>query len=118
MDYFKTGFAIITGRIWRGPYEGKYLVCIDIDNKKGIEEFLSIFNEIKSLDDLSELTMVVEHEDAINERAHIWFISDFPITKRCGISGNIANKINSSQIPIIEVKADSSTYVVGPLFYT
>ena len=112
---FKTGFAIITGRIWRGPYEGKYLVCIDIDNKKGIEEFLSNFNEIKSLDDLSELTMVVEHEDAINERAHIWFISDFPITKRCGISGNIANKINSSQIPIIEVKADSSTYVVGPL---
>ena len=59
--------------------------------------------------------MVVEHEDAINERAHIWFIGDFPITKRCGISANIANKINSSQIPIIEVKADSSTYVVGPL---
>jgi Bifunctional DNA primase/polymerase, N-terminal len=112
---FRTGFAIITGSIWRGPYEGKYLVCIDIDNKKGIEEFLSNFTEIKSLDDLSELTMVVEHEGAINERAHIYFITDFPITKRCGINGKSVNNSNSSQIPIMEVKANSSTYVVGPL---
>lgn len=111
---FKTGFAIITGRLWRGPYEGKHLGCIDIDNKKGIDEFLSNFNEIKSLEELSKLTWVVQHEDAKEDKAHIYFISDFPITKRCGASSNIVSNTKDPQVPIIEVKADSSTYVVGP----
>jgi hypothetical protein len=111
---FKMAYAIITGILWRGPYKGKYLICIDIDNKKGIEEFLSNFNEIRSIDDLSILTWVVQHEDAKEEKAHIYFISDIPIVKRCGINRNRSNKPEDSQIPIIEVKADSSTYVVGP----
>ncbi len=111
---FKTGFAIITGRFWRGPYEGKYLVCIDIDNKKGIEEFLSNFTKIKSLDDLAQYTLVVQHDDAKAEKAHIYFITSHPIAKRCGIAGDSVEKANELDMPALEIKADSSTYVVGP----
>ena len=38
--YYDNGIAIILGRIWRGPYANKYLVAIDLDNKKAIEEYL------------------------------------------------------------------------------
>ena len=38
--YYNNGIAIIPGKIWRGPYTNKYyLVAIDLDNKKAIEEF-------------------------------------------------------------------------------
>ena len=37
--YYSNGLAIIPGPIWRGPYAGKYLVAIDFDNRKAIEEF-------------------------------------------------------------------------------
>src|SRR5215213_8747123 len=36
---YNSGIAIIPGKIWRGPYKGKILVAIDLDNKKAIEEF-------------------------------------------------------------------------------
>ncbi len=111
---FNTGFAIITGRFWRGPYEGKYLVCIDIDNKKGIEEFLSNVIKIKSLDDLAQYTVVVQHDDAKAEKAHIYLITSYPIVKKCGIAGNSVVKANELGNPALEVKADSSTYVIGP----
>ena len=37
-DYNK-GIAIMPGKIRHGLYAGKYLVTIDLDNKKSIEEF-------------------------------------------------------------------------------
>ena len=36
---YNKGIALIPGKIWRGPFKGKYLVAIDLDNKKSIEEF-------------------------------------------------------------------------------
>jgi hypothetical protein len=112
---FKNGFMIFTGRIWRGPNEAKYLVCIDIDNKKGLDEFFSVFKENKSIEVLSQHTIVVQHEDAKDERAHIYFITDTPIHKICGITfRNGNNKEIDIEIPKIEVKSDSSTLLVGP----
>lgn len=37
--YYNNGLAIVPGKIWRGPFADKYLVAIDLDNKKAIEEF-------------------------------------------------------------------------------
>jgi len=37
---YKNGIAIITGKIWCGPNQEKYLVSIDLDNKRAIEEFV------------------------------------------------------------------------------
>ncbi|MDN5868287.1 MAG: bifunctional DNA primase/polymerase, partial [Candidatus Nitrosocosmicus sp.] len=111
---FYNGFAIMTGKLYRGPYKDKYLVCIDIDNKKGIEEFLSSFTERKSMQDLSQETLVVQHQDTIDKKAHIYLITDKPISKKCGISGTNKSKDKDVDIPIIEVKADSTTCMVGP----
>ncbi len=112
---FKNGFILYTGRIWRGPNEGKYLVCIDIDNKKGLDEFLFAFSEFKSIDEFSQYTLVVQHEDTKDERAHIYMITKTPMQKICGISraGRINKELNI-ELPKIEVKADSSTLLVGP----
>lgn len=112
---FKNGFALFTGRIWRGPNRGKYLICIDIDNNGGMEEFVASFTEIKSIQELSQHTLVVQHEDAKSERAHIYMIVEKPIHKICGISTiSIINKEINSELPAIEVKTDSSTLLIGP----
>ena len=109
-EFVNNNCAIITGKIHRGPYKGKYFVCIDFDNKPGIDEFLSCFGEIKSLEELGQKTVVVQHEDAKGERAHIYFITEIPLGKKSGISG-----IDKDwKTPAIEVKSDSSTYVVCP----
>lgn len=109
-EFVGNNCALITGKIYRGPNIGKFLICIDIDNKLGIDIFLSYFGE-KSLEGLSQKTIVVQHEDSKEEKAHIYFISEKPITKRGRISGH--NK-DDKMIPLIEVKSDSSTYVVCP----
>jgi hypothetical protein len=36
---FARGLAIIPGEVWRGEHAGKYLIFIDCDNLKAIEEF-------------------------------------------------------------------------------
>ena len=54
---YNNGIAIIPGKIWRGPFKGKYLVAIDLDNKKAIEEFCG-----DGLEDLKQNTLVEQHQ--------------------------------------------------------
>ncbi len=95
-------------------YQGKYLVIIDLDNKKAIREFLSYFFNKQRIDDIINLTVVVQHEDAKDEKAHIYFITERPITKRCGIGNTRTDKVKNNDIPSIEVKTDSSTMMICP----
>src|SRR6476469_7910554 len=81
-EFVNNNCAIITGKIYRGPYSEKYLVCIDIDNRSGIKEFLSYYGEVKSLEELGQRTIVVQHEDAKYERSHIYFITEKSISKK------------------------------------
>jgi hypothetical protein len=109
-EFVNNNCAIITGKIYRGQYRDKYVCCIDIDNKLGINEFLSHCGEIKTLEELAQKTTVVQHEDTKDERAHIYFITEIPLSKKTRIS----NVDTDDEIPVIEVKTDSSTYVVCP----
>src|SRR6476620_3771953 len=111
---FDKGFGIITGRIHRGQYKDKNLICIDIDNKKGIEEILYFSPGIKTIDELAQKTLVVQHEDSEEERAHIYFITDVPVSKKYGIRYFNKDKNKDSIVPAIEVKSDNSTYMIGP----
>src|SRR6185312_7053423 len=113
---FDKGFAIITGKIHRDQYKDKNLICIDIDNKKGIDEILSFSPGIKTIDELAKKTLVVQHEDSKEERAHIYFITDILISKKCGISYfNKDRDIDKdTRVPAIEIKSDSSTFMIGP----
>ncbi len=101
--YFNANCAIIMGKVWRGQYFGKYLACIDIDNSKGIKEFLSKSEKVDSLDKLAEKTIVEQHLDAKDKKVHIYFIVETPLTKRSGIGG--PNNKNED-IPAIEVKSE------------
>ena len=52
-EFVNNNCAIITGKIYRGSNKDKFLCCIDIDNKLGIDEFLSHFGEAKSINELA-----------------------------------------------------------------
>ena len=113
-DCVDNNYALITGKIHRGQFKDKYIICIDIDNKAGINEFIQHFTEIKSLQELAQKTMIVQHVDSKDEKAHIYFITETPMKKRCSSSGLRNGIDNKEDIPFIEVKSDSSTYVVCP----
>ncbi|MGD9533898.1 MAG: bifunctional DNA primase/polymerase [Candidatus Nitrosocosmicus sp.] len=109
---FGNGVSIIVGKIWRGKYNGKYLACIDIDNKKGIEEFLSNFGKVDTIEKLAEKTIVEWHNDNPN-KVHIYFIVEKPLTKKSGITvhnnrNSLTNKEKEEDIPSIEVKSKGS----------
>ena len=63
-----SNWGIITGKLLQGQFKGKYLVCIDLDNKIAIDVFLSFFPDVHSIEELSRLTIVIQHEDARKEK--------------------------------------------------
>ena len=102
--YYKDGIAIIAGKIWRGPFEGKYLIAIDLDNKKAIEEFVG---SATGFEELKQIALVEQHSDLT--KIHIYFIVDREIPNKASDKTNTdtpANKIDSNEIPALEVKSN------------
>ena len=99
--YYSNGLAIIPGKIWRGPYSGKYLVAIDLDNKKAIEEFCK-----DGLDDLKQQTLIEQTSNP--NKMHIYFIVDREIPNKSSDKTNATTlaKINANEIPALEVKSN------------
>ena len=101
---YNNGIAIIPGKLWRGPYENRYLVAIDLDNKKAIDEFVKDSSE---LEELKRVTLVEQHSDP--NKMHIYFIVEREIPNKASDKANIgtlANKINANEIPALEVKGN------------
>jgi P4 family phage/plasmid primase-like protien len=98
---YNKGIAIIPGLIWRGPYKGKYLVAIDLDNKKAIEEFCR-----DGLEELKQKTLVEQTSNP--EKMHIYFIVEREIPNKASDKSNteILKKINANEIPALEVKSN------------
>lgn len=111
---FRAGYAVITGKLWRGIHRGKWLVCIDIDNRKGIEDFILMYSQVDRIQALGSSTMVVQHEDAQMDRAHVYYICEMSIPKRSGNNWLLKDREWTMQMPAVEVKSDGSTCVVGP----
>ena len=55
---FEDGLAIIVGKVWRGEHIGEYLVFIDCDNFKAIEEFCTKDGQTYSLKQVAEKYIV------------------------------------------------------------
>jgi P4 family phage/plasmid primase-like protien len=98
---YNKGIAIIPGKIWRGPFKGKYLCAIDLDNKKAIEEFCR-----DGLDELKQKTLVEQTSNL--EKMHLYFIVDKEIPNKASDKCNteILKKINANEIPALEVKSN------------
>ena len=101
---YNKGIAIILGKIWRGPFKGKFLVAVDLDNKKAIEEFVD--SDTSGLEELKQVTLVEQHSDP--NKMHIYFIVDREIPNKASDKTNTdtITKINSNEIPAIEVKGN------------
>ncbi len=90
---YEKGVAIMTGMLYRGPYRGKYIVGIDIDNKKGAKELLSYFGESGTLEKLAEKTIVEQHTDN-KDKAHVYFVSSIPFPNK-GANSELGLEIKS-----------------------
>jgi hypothetical protein len=99
---YKDGIAIIPGKVWRGPHKDKYLVFVDLDNQKAIDEVCSCFGA-KDLEELSEHVIVEQHKDNLS-KAHLYFYSEYPFNKKSSDVLRYREKIRDDEIPAIEVK--------------
>jgi putative DNA primase/helicase len=70
---YENGISIMAGHLHRGDNKGQFLVCIDIDKIKGIEEFLPHL-KVDTLEQLAEKTIVEQHLDN-KEKAQVYFLS-------------------------------------------
>jgi hypothetical protein len=108
---YNNGIAVMTGRIYKGKNEGKSLVGLDCDNKKGIDEICNSFG-FKDINELSNWTRVEQHQDNLN-KAHIYIIATKPFKNK----GRDPKKVESellNEIPAIEVKCERQIMFTAP----
>lgn len=111
---FEKGCAVITGKIWRGKYAEKYLCCIDIDNKSGLDNILKYFGDDYTLEKLSKNTIVEMHADN-KDKVHVYFIVENPLSKKSGIgilNIPLDNSTEGDGIPAIEVKSEGKHGII------
>ena len=85
---YNKGIAILTGKSWRGKYKGKYLIGIDCDNKKAIEEICTKDGNTIPLKELAKWTIVEQHIDN-PEKAHIYILSTKPFKNKSSTAVNL-----------------------------
>ena len=98
---FNKGMAIVLGKVWHNLNKRDlYLIGIDLDNQKAIEEVA-----VKGLEDLAQYVIIEQHKDD-ETKAHIILYSHKPFPKKSSDKSNIdtANKIQANEVPAIEVK--------------
>ena len=101
---FADGLAIIPGKVWHGEHAGKYLIFIDCDNLKSIEEFCTRNGKTVSLRDISEKFIVEQHKDNPN-KAHIYVYSETPFIGKSSDTNKVGiEKIANNELPALEVK--------------
>jgi hypothetical protein len=106
---FNNGIAIILGKVWHNPHKtGLFLVGIDLDNQKAIEEVCNRNGGTISLSKLSQWTLVEQHLDDPT-KAHVLLYSRKPFPKKSSDNhSDLSDKVGSNEIPAIEVKGLSS----------
>ena len=92
------------GEAWHNPHKaGLYLIGIDLDNEKAIEEICNRNGRTISLSQLSQWTLVEQHLDDPS-KAHVLLYSRKPFPKKSSDNQLLSDKVNSNEIPAIEVK--------------
>jgi hypothetical protein len=101
---FSNGMALMAGRVWhRTDLEKRHLCFIDLDNQKAIDEVCAIFGA-KDIYHLSQMTIVEQHLDNLS-KAHVYFYTKHSLYKKSSDVTKLKDKIDSNEIPAIEVKS-------------
>jgi D5 N terminal like/Bifunctional DNA primase/polymerase, N-terminal len=98
---FNQGMAIIPGKVWH--HIGKkelYLIAIDLDNQKAIEEVA-----LDGLEELAKHIIVEQHRDDLT-KAHVLLYSHKPFPKKSSdnLTPSLNSKLDANEVPAIEVK--------------
>ena len=81
-DAFAKGMAVIPGRTWHGrDKREEYLICIDADRRKSIDEIWTRNGKTISLQELSQKFLMEQHKDNL-DKAHLYFYSPIPFPKK------------------------------------
>ena len=111
---FRDGMALVLGKVWRGKYEGLYLIFVDLDNLKAIDEFCTLNGKNISLKQVAEKYIVEQHKDN-NSKAHILFYSEISFIKKSS-DANFVDDFNirfrNDELPAFEVKGLGSHGIV------
>ena len=112
---FNDGMAIIAGKAWHANTD-RYLILVDLDNKKAIDEFCTRNDVMTPLNELAK-SMIIEQHDDEPGKAHIIFYASRPFAKKSSstVSKAISDKLDKNEIPAIEIKGKGEH---GILFVT
>jgi hypothetical protein len=112
LGYYNKGIAVLLGKLWRGQFEDKYLIGIDCDNQKSIEEICTKNGKTITLEELANWTIVEQHKDNLN-KAHIYILSTKPFkNKDRDPKKTQAESLN--EIPEIEIKCEKRIMFCSP----
>ncbi len=102
---FSKGMAIIPGKVWHNPGRTDlYLVFLDLDNKRAIEEFCTRNGNKVPLDQIAKRIIVEQHIDD-QSKAHAYFYSRHAYMKKSSDRvTHLLDKIDRNEIPALEVK--------------
>jgi hypothetical protein len=95
---FKDGMAIIPGKVWHNMAKKRlYLIFVDLDNQKAIDEFCIRDGVTTPLMELPKRMIIEQHKDDLT-RAHVYCYSTYPFVKKS------SDLVKSSDSPAFEVK--------------
>ena len=101
---FNEGMAIIAGKVWHNyAKKGLYLILVDFDNKKAIEELCTRNGKQTPLAELAKHMIVEQHRDQPN-KAHVIFYANHPFPKKSSDVARISDLLEHDEIPAIEIK--------------
>ena len=74
--------AIIAGKVWHNETKkGLYLILVDLDNQKAIDEFCTRNGVMTPLCELAKSLIVEQHKNQPH-KAHIIFYATHPLPKK------------------------------------
>jgi len=106
---FNDGIALIPGKIWHNTQRKEYyLVFVDLDNQKAIDEFRTSTKDGETrtlpLQELAEKMIVEQHLDDTG-KAHVYFYAKHPYRKKSSDVSSRSEEIDANQVPAFEVKS-------------
>jgi hypothetical protein len=85
---YGNGIGAMLGKVWHNPFKKElFLIGIDADNQKAIDEICTYKGKKLSILELAQWTLVEQHPDCLS-KAHIYIYSHNPLPKKSSDNNN------------------------------